>query len=182
MSARLEQERQRIVMHRWMAVVCMLALVMPLFARQGLSADRAASAFVYVCRDAGAGGYQAFPDVCRLRDGRLMCVFYASYHHIGLPCPQHPKGGRIAYCTSTNEGHSWSKAKTLYDGPDDDRDPSIVQLKNGQLICNFFSLHKKAPLSAPFSEPLCGAVYGVGNLARYVARPGQDLVCATADL
>ncbi|HOI44868.1 MAG TPA: hypothetical protein PLX50_04585, partial [Candidatus Aminicenantes bacterium] len=29
-----------------------------------------ANDFVYVCRDAGAGGYEAFPDVCRLRDGR----------------------------------------------------------------------------------------------------------------
>lgn len=28
--------------------------------------------FVYVCQDAGAGGYEAFPDVCRLQDGRLM--------------------------------------------------------------------------------------------------------------
>ena len=33
--------------------------------------------FVYVCRNAGAGGYEAFPDVCRLRDGRLMAVMMA---------------------------------------------------------------------------------------------------------
>lgn len=98
----------------------------------------------YVCRDAGAGGYQAFPDVCRLSDGRLMCVFYAGYGHVSLPNQRLPKGGRICSCTSRDEGHTWSKAEILYDSPDDDRDPSIVQLKNGQLICNFFSLRKAA--------------------------------------
>ena len=99
-------------------------------------------AFVYVCEDAGAGAYEAFPDVCRLSDGRLMCVFYAGYGHVALPNDQLPRGGRIAYCLSSDEGQTWSAAKTLYDGPDDDRDPSIVQLKNGRMICNFFSLRK----------------------------------------
>lgn len=98
--------------------------------------------FAYVCRDAGAGGYEAFPDVCRLSDGRLMAVFYAGYGHVAMPNEQLPKGGRICYCTSADEGHTWSKAEILFDSPDDDRDPSIVQLKNGQLVCNFFSLRK----------------------------------------
>lgn len=96
--------------------------------------------FVYVCEDAGAGAYEAFPDVCRLSDGRLMCVFYAGYSHVALPNAQLPKGGRISYCLSSDEGQTWTDAEILYDGPDDDRDPSIVQLKNGTLICNFFSL------------------------------------------
>ena len=99
-------------------------------------------AYVYVCEDAGAGGYEAFPDVCRLTDGRLMCVFYAGYGHVALPNEQLPRGGRIAYCLSSDEGRTWSAAETLYDGPDDDRDPSIVQLKSGRMICNFFSLRK----------------------------------------
>jgi len=99
--------------------------------------------FVYVCRDAGAGGYEAFPDVCRLRDGRLMAVFYAGYGHVSLPDERLPRGGRIGYCLSSDEGRTWSEAQILYDGPDDDRDPSIAQLSNGSLICNFFSLRKK---------------------------------------
>ena len=98
--------------------------------------------FVYVCEDAGAGGYEAFPDVCRLQDGRLMCVFYAGYGHVALPNEQLPKGGRLSYCMSKNEGSTWSEAKVLYDGPDDDRDPSVTQFKGGRLICNFFSLRK----------------------------------------
>ncbi len=100
--------------------------------------------YILVCEDAGAGGYEAFPDVCRLSDGRLMCVFYAGYGHVSLPNDKLPRGGRICYCTSKDEGRTWSKAKILYDGPDDDRDPSIVQLKKGRLICNFFSLRKSS--------------------------------------
>lgn len=100
--------------------------------------------FGYVCEDAGAGAYEAFPDVCRLQDGRLMCVFYAGYGHVALPSEQLPRGGRISFCLSSDEGQTWTDAETLYDGPDDDRDPSIVQLKNGRMICNFFSLRKGA--------------------------------------
>ena len=70
------------------------------------------SPFVYVCKDAGAGGYEAFPDVCRLSDGRLMCAFYAGYGHVALPNDQLPNGGRIAYCMSSDEGQTWSAAAT----------------------------------------------------------------------
>ena len=73
-----------------------------------------------------------------------MCVFYAGYGHVALPNEQLPRGGRISVCLSSDEGQTWSNAETLYDGPDDDRDPSIVQLKNGRMICNFFSLRKGA--------------------------------------
>ncbi len=97
---------------------------------------------VMVCTDAGAGGYEAFPDVCRLKDGRLLCVFYAGYGHVALPTEKLPKGGRIACCYSADEGKRWSAAETVYDGPDDDRDPSIVQLQDGRLLCNFFSLRR----------------------------------------
>ena len=113
--------------------------------------------YMIVCHDAGAGGYEAFPDVCRLQDGRLMCVIYASYHHIGLPKPELPKGGRIVACLSSDEGRTWSQPEVLFDSPDDDRDPSIVQLKNGRLICNFFSLRRNKgpdqPLLDPYAEP-----------------------------
>ncbi|MEA1951815.1 MAG: sialidase family protein [Planctomycetota bacterium] len=96
--------------------------------------------FVYVCKDAGAGAYEAFPDVCRLSDGRLMAVFYAGYGHVALPNAKLPKGGRISYCISSDEGKTWTPAKVLYDGPNDDRDPSIMQLPDGRLLCTFFTL------------------------------------------
>jgi len=99
--------------------------------------------WVHVCTDAGAGAYEAFPDVCRMADGRLIAVFYAGYGHVAMPNDKLPKGGRISYCTSADEGKTWSKAETLFDGPYDDRDPSIVQLKDGRLVCSFFTLKPK---------------------------------------
>jgi hypothetical protein len=96
--------------------------------------------WLHVCTDAGAGGYEAFPDVCRLADGRLMAVFYAGYGHVSLPNESLTNGGRISLCTSADEGQTWTAARTLFDGPYDDRDPSVTQLRDGRLICTFFIL------------------------------------------
>lgn len=98
----------------------------------------------FVATDASAGGYEAFPDVCRLDDGRLMCVYYAGYSHVSLPNDSHPRGGRVSCSFSSDEGRTWSEPQVLYDGPHDDRDPSIVQLSDGTIICNFFSLSRSA--------------------------------------
>ncbi len=136
--------------------------------------------FVHVCTDAGAGGYEAFPDVCRLSDGRLMSVFYAGYGHVSLPNETLPKGGRICYCTSSDEGHTWSDAKVLYDGPDDDRDPSIVQLKNGRLSCNFFSL-RKTDVSGKHWIGLGSWMVTSGDLGKSWSKPRQiskDTYCS----
>jgi len=125
--------------------IAVLSLVLSIRAgnqKQASALDRAGTDFIYVSKDGGAGGYEAFPDVCRLKDGRLMAVFYAGYGHVSLPNAMWPQGGRVCYCLSSDEGRTWTKARTLYDGPDDDRDPSIVQLKSGRLLCNFFSLRK----------------------------------------
>jgi len=107
------------------------------------TAAQTGAAHVMVCTDAGAGAYEAFPDVCRLADGRLLCVFYAGYDHVSLPNEAHPKGGCVAGCYSSDEGKTWTPAQIIYDSPDDDRDPSIAQLSDGRLLCNFFSLRKK---------------------------------------
>jgi sialidase-1 len=131
--------KEMLVMCQRINLACVFVLAACGMSELAIGAD---SPFVHVCTDAGAGAYEAFPDVCHLQDGRLMAAFYAGYGHIALPNDQLPRGGRISYCTSSDEGHTWSKAETLYDGPDDDRDPSIVQLKNGRLICDFFSLRK----------------------------------------
>ena len=132
---------------------------------RGLCADKAPSTdktpcadkaqprdFVFVCEDAGAGGYEAFPDVCRLSDGRLMAAFYAGYGHVALPNTKLPKGGRLSYCTSSDEGKTWSKAEVLYDGPNDDRDPSLTQLPDGRLLCTFFTLD---PTNKPGKRYTC---------------------------
>jgi hypothetical protein len=137
--------------------------------------------FVYVCTDAGAGAYEAFPDVCQLSDGRLMCVFYAGYGHVALPNEQLPKGGRVSYCLSSDEGRTWTPAKTLYDGPDDDRDPSIVQTDSGRLLCTFFSLRRADGASPPWKGLGSWSVYS-DDLGKTWSAPRQitaDYYCSS---
>lgn len=98
--------------------------------------------FIHVCKDAGAGGYEAFPDVCRLADGRLLCVFYAGYGHLAFPNKKLPRGGRICGCYSSDEGKTWTAAVTMIDTPVDDRDPSITQLADGRVLLTFFTYEK----------------------------------------
>jgi hypothetical protein len=138
-------------MRRHVTIVCIAVMAICGLARRATCADAGRSSYVEVCRDSGRGeAYQVFPDVCRLQDGRLMVVFYSSYAHVGLPSDEWPSGGRICFCTSSDEGRSWSKAEVLYDGPDDDRDPSIVQLKDGRLLCSFFKLRKGPSAEQPY--------------------------------
>jgi hypothetical protein len=92
-----------------------------------------------VCSGKDAGGYAAFPDVCRLKDGSLMVVFYSGYGHVSLPKEVFPKGGRIQAVYSTNEGQTWSAPATIQDSSCDDRDPSVALLPDGTLLLNWFT-------------------------------------------
>jgi len=102
---------------------------------------------VIVCEDAGAGGYEAFPDVIRTRKNELLCVFYAGFDHVSLPkwapggkLPANcANAGRICLVRSRDDGRTWSKPEIVVDTPLDDRDPSIVELSDGELLCNYFS-------------------------------------------
>jgi len=117
------------------------------------AAEALPQSWVTVISDAGAGGYEAFPDVCRTADGQLLAVCYAGYGHIAMPDARLPKGGRLSGCFSDDEGKSWSAAFTLFDGPYDDRDPSVTRLKDGRLACTFFTL-KPRPNGQAGYEPL----------------------------
>jgi sialidase-1 len=92
-----------------------------------------------ISRGPAAGSYQAFTDICRLQNGDLLCVFYAGYTHVSLPRADFPKGGRICSVRSQDEGRSWSAPEVLYDGPADDRDPHIAQMRDGTAVCSFFT-------------------------------------------
>lgn len=86
-----------------------------------------------------SGSYHAFPDACRLPNGDILVVFYAGYSHISPPNADWPRGGRICSVTSTDEGRTWSAPSILFDGPIDDRDPHIAVLRDGTLLCTFFT-------------------------------------------
>jgi hypothetical protein len=98
--------------------------------------------YAVISRGEVAGPYQAFPDVCRLLNGNLACVFYAGYGHVSLPTNEWPRGGRVCLVESSDEGRTWSRPRVLFDGPQDDRDPHIAALRDGTLVCSFFQYRK----------------------------------------
>lgn len=72
-----------------------------------------------------------FPDITRLRDGRLVTVYYQATQHSR-------DDGRILWTESTDEGRTWSTPRKLIDTPQDDRDPQITQLADGTIVINWF--------------------------------------------
>jgi hypothetical protein len=95
-----------------------------------------------VCSGEVAGGYAAFPDVCRLPNGDLLCVFYSGYGHVFTPNDRWPKGGRIMAVRSPDNGRTWGEPVVVIDTDQDDRDPSVACLKDGTLLLNWFTLQK----------------------------------------
>lgn len=81
--------------------------------------------------ESGDSRYYAFPSVCRLQNGDLLCVFFDGTAHI---CPD----SRISMVRSTDNGKTWSKPRTIVDTPNDDRDPSIMQTHTGRILVSFF--------------------------------------------
>ncbi|MBN1396289.1 MAG: exo-alpha-sialidase [Pirellulales bacterium] len=105
----------------------------------GAVAVNVSPTYGYIVTDGGAGGYEAFPDICRLQNGDILCTFYAGYAHVSPPNETYSSGGRIMQAVSKDNGATWSAPSVVYDGPLDDRDSSICQLPNGRLLCNFFT-------------------------------------------
>jgi sialidase-1 len=97
-----------------------------------------------ISRGEAAGSYQAFPDICRLTNGDLLCVFYAGYGHVSRPTNDWPRGGRICSVRSRDEGRTWSAPQILFDGPFDDRDPHVAQMRDGTVVCSFFTYRPQA--------------------------------------
>jgi hypothetical protein len=107
-----------------------------------LGASLAPAQHQIVCAGEAAGGYAAFPDLCRLHNGDLYCVFYSGYGHVSTPNAKWPKGGRIMAVRSTDNGKTWSKPVVVMDTDQDDRNPSVACLKDGTLLLNWFTLQK----------------------------------------
>ena len=111
-------------------------LIVPLLLLASLSAR--AATFREITDTGPWGDYEAFPDVCRLSNGDLYVVFYAGYGHVSVPRPDLPRGGAVYGLRSTDEGKTWSEPILVVDTPEDDRDPHVTQLGNGDLLVSFF--------------------------------------------
>ena len=137
----LEIQRWQNIVVRPGLSLAVLLMLLGLSPRDGVQAaiTLELSDYELVVTDAGGGGYEAFPDICRLPGGLLMCVFYEGYSHISPPIPSYPTGGRIAYRTSSDEGETWNVPGLLYDDSWDNRDPSITAMSDGRLLCTYFN-------------------------------------------
>ena len=93
-------------------------------------------------------------DVTRLANGELLFVHSAGYWHVSFATPvllnaklvepykkmgfdlkhKAPTGGRIMACRSTDNGRTWSKPTTLYDGPRDSGPSATFTTSKGTVI------------------------------------------------
>jgi photosystem II stability/assembly factor-like uncharacterized protein len=106
----------------------------------------------------GYAGFVGWDSPIRLQNGTWLVGFNAGYWHASPPTPVHyspktlaeyrkmgmpdvpaPTGGRAMITRSTDEGKTWSKPVTLIDTPLDDRHPAFVQLRDGTILCSFFT-------------------------------------------
>ena len=139
-------------------VLLMMCLQISAFASKkhpGNTSHADTAQHLIISKGGDAGFYQAFPDACRLKNGDIVAVFYAGDEHVTKQSTAYPKAGRLCLVRSGDEGRTWSTPVTIYDDADDNRDPHIAQLKDGSLICSFFSL-RYATFGAKEYEPVGG--------------------------
>jgi sialidase-1 len=107
----------------------------------------------------GYGGFVGWESPVRLKNGDWLVGFNAGYWHASPPTPLRypaktlaeylkmglpagvvaPTGGRAMIMRSTDQGKTWSKPVTLIDTPADDRHPAFVELRDGTVLCSFFT-------------------------------------------
>jgi hypothetical protein len=80
----------------------------------------------------------AFPDVCLLSSGVILVVYREGQHHVDV-------SGRIMLCrgTASKENVAFDEPACVCNSGLDDRDPSIVQLRDGSIWINFFRFEPK---------------------------------------
>jgi len=107
----------------------------------------------------GYGGFVGWESPVRLKNRDWLVGFNAGYWHASPPTPLRypaktleeylklglpsgivaPTGGRAMIMRSTDQGKTWGKPATLMDTPADDRHPAFVELRDGTVLCSFFT-------------------------------------------
>ncbi len=136
----------------------------------------------------GYGGFNGWQDIVRCKNGDLLVAFCCGYWHVSFPTPftapeelkqqywpdtggkppvEAPRGGRIMYIRSTDNGVTWSKPETLIDTQWDDEEPSFTLLADGTLVFNFFVIPGWYGLSEPppgqIMNSKCGVIRSFDN-------------------
>lgn len=121
----------------------------------------------------GYRGFVGWESPIRLSTGEWLVGFNAGYWHASAPTPLNyspttlseyvkmglpadvvaPTGGRAMIVRSTDQGKTWSKPETLIDTPSDDRHPAFVELKDGTVLCSFFTYDGEPKNGDPSNEP-----------------------------
>jgi sialidase-1 len=123
----------------------------------------------------GYAGFVGWDTPIKLKNGTWLVGFNAGYWHASPPTPLHysqktiddyrkmgmpdvvaPTGGRAMITRSTDEGKTWSKPETLIDTPADDRHPAFVELRDGTVLCSFFT-YPGEPLGGDLAKDPAGA-------------------------
>ena len=121
-------------------------------------------------------GYFGWPTLAKMDDGTLVAA--ASGLRNEHVCPF----GRNVFCTSTDEGRSWTSMRVANDSPLDDRDTGVVCLGGDKMLLSWFTTDNRA--QADRAKPEAAAVWQTAfahitddNVARWAGA----WVCASDD-
>jgi hypothetical protein len=82
-----------------------------------------------------------FPTAALLKNGHIVVVYYDSPDHVS-------PAGRISMVRSRDQGRTWSAPVVVVEGPNDERDPNIVETARGTWLVSYFeSDASKSPTS-----------------------------------
>ena len=121
-------------------------------------------------------GYFGWPTLAKMDDGTLVAA--ASGLRNEHVCPF----GRNVFCTSTDEGRTWTSMRVANDSPLDDRDTGVVCLGGDKMLLSWFTTDNRA--QADRAKPEAAAVWQTAfahitddNVARWAGA----WVCASDD-
>ena len=80
--------------------------------------------------------YCAFPDIAKLESGELLVAFREAPRRKTIS--HHDPQSRAVLVRSKDSGRTWGEKTAIYADEDGVQDPSIMQLKDGALLSNFF--------------------------------------------